>query len=323
MEDTMKYLKQLFLALTMCSPMAGAAQDFPAKPIRWIVPYSTGGVSDVAARYLAQEMSKHLGGPIIVENRTGAGGLIGTEYVANAPADGYTWVWGGTAALATNLALKKTLPYDPIKDFVPICRIATAPQILVTKPSLNTKSLDEFIALAKSKPLWYASAGNGTGGHISMELLKSLASISLEHVAYKGTAPAVTDLLGGHVDTLFESAGPLIPHIRSGSLIALGTTSGRRLVSLPDIPTFQELGYAEFRVEAWTALLLPADTPKPIVERVEAAGMTVLQDPATQAKITELGLENYPANSAELGEFMKTEIGAWARLVELAKVEVD
>jgi tripartite-type tricarboxylate transporter receptor subunit TctC len=319
----MKFLRLLTIAAVLCGTTAATAQTYPAKPIRWVVPYSTGGVSDIAARYLAQRFATVLGGSIVVENRTGAGGVIGTEYVARSPADGYTWVWGGTAALATNLAIHKSLPYDPLKDFIPICRIATAPQILVVKPSLKVNSVKDLVALAKTRPLSYASAGNGTGGHISMELLKSVTGAQIERLAYKGTAPAVADMLGGHVQVMFESAGPLIPHIRSGALLALGTTSSRRLAGLPEIPTFMEMGFKDFRVEAWTALLLPANTPEAIVQRVEAACTSILAEPTTQAKLTELGLENYFIGSAEMTTFMREEIKTWARLVGVAKVKPE
>ncbi len=319
----MKLLNLFTVVAALCAPVAASAQAYPAKPIRWIVPYSTGGVSDIAARYLAQRFATVLGGSIVVENRTGAGGVIGTEYVARSPADGYTWVWGATAALATNLAIHKSLPYDPLKDLVPVCRIATAPQIMVVKPTLGVNSVKDFVTLAKSKPLSYASAGNGTGGHIAMELLKSVTDIQAEHISYKGTAPAVADVLGGHVPVMFESAGPLISHIRSGALIALGNTSSRRLAGLPNIPTFMELGFKDFRVEAWTALLLPANTPPTIVQRVESACTSILAEPVTQAKMTELGLENHFAGSAELAAFMKDEIRNWARLVSIARVKAE
>ena len=314
------------LAVALVLWQTATAQTYPERPIRWIMPYSVGGASDGVARMMAPEMGKLLNGQVIVENRVGAGGTIGTDAAAKAAPDGHTWVWGGSAALAVNVTLQKNLPYDPLSDFAPVCRIGVAPYVLVVHPALGVTSLKDLVGLAKARgsDMTYASPGNGTGSHLAMELLKSRAGISLRHVLYKGTAPAVTDVLANHVPLLFEAVGPLAPHVRSGKLIALATTAGKRLPALPDVPTMKELGFDDFQIEAWTGLLVPAKTPPAIVARLDDACRQVLSPRDFQEAVSrQHGLEPDYAGREEFRDFMRSEISKWAKLLALSNAKLD
>lgn len=306
--------KTLFGILVLSSFLGYShAQDYPSKPIRWVMPFSVGGGSDNAARLMAPKLGKLLGGTVVIENRPGAGGMIGTDLAAKAAPDGYTLLWGGSAPLAVSVTLQKNLPYDPLKDFTPICRIGAAPYILAVNPELGVRTIKDLVDLSRTKSLTYASPGNGTGSHIAMEWLKAKTGMTPQHVTYKGTAPAVTDVLAGHVGMLFETVSPLAAHIRSGKLVPLGMSGAKRLVALPDIPTLQELGFADFRVDAWVGLLVPTATPQPVVRKLSDACRSILAEPEVQsAFVNQFGLEVDYATQEEFASLMRSEIPKWA-----------
>ena len=260
------------------SPAAQAA--FPEKPIRMIVPFPAGGNADIVARSIGNELSKNLGVPVVIENRGGAGGVIGSEIVAKAPADGYTIVMV-SASHVINPSMQKSLPYDTIKDFAGISLVAEVPTVLVVHPSVPAKSLKELIAYAKANPgkINFATAGNGTVGHLSAELLKSMAQIKMEHVAYKGNGPAMTDVLGGHVQMIFGSMPSALPHIKSGALRALVVTAPKRSAAAPDIPSTAAAGMPGFDVATGFGLFAPSKTPRPIINKLNAEVFNALKLP--------------------------------------------
>lgn len=244
--------------------------------------------------------------------------------VAKAAPDGYTLLWGGVAPLTVNVTLQKT-PYDPIKDFAPITRIAIAPLMLVAHPSLGVKSLRELVSLAKSRPgqLNYASPGNGTTSQLSMEWLKSLAGLSIVHLPYKGTAPGMTDLLAGHVQLMFDSAAVVAPHVRAGKLTALAVTSANRIPAIPEVPTVAEAGFPGFHTEAWVGVLVPAGTPRDIISRLSNAFQKTLQSPETRDTLTQHGLEVAPTTPEQFTAFIKAEIPKWAKIIADSGTKLD
>jgi tripartite-type tricarboxylate transporter receptor subunit TctC len=307
------------LLATSCAPMA---QDYPARPIRIIVPLSPGGASDIIVRSMAVKMSASLGAPLVVENLAGAGSIVGIGAASRAAPDGYTLAVAGSAAFAANPHLHTQLPYK-VTDFAPVCRIGGGPYVLVVNPSLGVKSLPDLLALAKSKSLTFASPGVGSSPHMAQEMLKARAGVAFVHVPYRGTSQAVIDTVAGHSQVLFEAPGPLLEHIRAGKLIALGVTSARRVSSLPDVPTFEELGYKGLRLEGWIGLVVPAATPAPVVARVAQACQIALAAPDLQSQAQSLGFEIDYAPPREFGAFMASELQKWGELVRLAGVKPE
>jgi tripartite-type tricarboxylate transporter receptor subunit TctC len=302
------------------------AQDYPNRPIRWIVPFSAGSGSDSAARLIADKLPAHLGQPVVIENRPGAGGVLGTEIASRARADGYTLLWGGIAPLAINVTMQKKLPYDPLKDFQPITRVALAPLLLVASPSLRIHSVEELIALAKSRPgqLSYASPGNGTTSHISMELLKTTSHTSISHIPYKGTTPAVTDLVAGHVNVMIDSVAALAPHVNAGKLVPLAVTSSKRVAAMPNVPTMIESGFAGFDTQAWMGVLVPTGTPAHAVEKLRAALQKVLTAPDVQTTMFEQwGFEVSPTTPEQFSSFIRSEISKWAQIITTTNAKVE
>ncbi|GMV56405.1 MAG: hypothetical protein AMXMBFR6_22100 [Betaproteobacteria bacterium] len=297
---------------------AAIAQTYPNKPIRWIVPFAAGGITDLAARMMAPKLSSILGQQVIIENRPGAGGVIGTDLAAKAPADGYTLVVGSNAALAINPTLLHKIPYDPVSDYSPISRIGDIPLVLVVPPSLGINSIQELVAFAKAHPgqLNYASTGNGTASHLAMELLKSTTGISATHVIFKGSPQAITDLLAGRVHVMFDTIAPQVPHIRAGKLIALAVTSTKRITAMPDIPTVAESGFPGFYLVGWMGALAPAGTPISIINRLNDAFIRVLNDPEIRDYFPKhLGMEVFPSSPAQFAAFIKSEIHKWGKLI--------
>lgn len=302
------------------------AQDYPNRPIRWIVPFSAGSGSDSAARLIADKLPAYLGQPVVIENRPGAGGVLGTEIASRARADGYTLLWGGIAPLAINVTMQKKLPYDPLKDFQPITRVALAPLLLVASPSLRIHSVEELIALAKSRPgqLSYASPGNGTTSHISMELLKTTSHTSISHIPYKGTTPAVTDLVAGHVNVMIDSVAALAPHVNAGKLVPLAVTSSKRVAAMPNVPTMIESGFAGFDTQAWMGVLVPTGTPAHAVEKLRAALQKVLTAPDVQTTMFEQwGFEVSPTTPEQFSSFIRSEISKWAQIITTTNAKVE
>ncbi|MDP1993016.1 MAG: tripartite tricarboxylate transporter substrate binding protein [Syntrophales bacterium] len=311
----------LFAFVLAISPAQAA---FPDKPIRMIVPFPAGGNADIVARSIGNELSKNLGVPVVIENRGGAGGVIGSEVVAKAPADGYT-IMMVSASHVINPSMQKSLPYDTIKDFAGISLVAEVPTVLVVHPSVQANSLKELIALAKANPgkINFASAGNGTVGHLAGELLKSMAQIKMEHVAYKGNGPAMTDLLGGHVQMLFSSMPSALPHIKSGMLRALVVTAPKRSAAAPAIPSTTEAGMPGFDVSTGFGLFAPAKTPRAVINKLHAEVVKSLKLPEVRDRLASQGAEPVGSTPEEYDAFVKTESAKWAKVCKEAGIKPE
>jgi len=323
----MKLLRHLASTLLLaCLPLAAAAQanGFPDKPIRIVVPFPPGGATDAAARLVAVKMGEHWGQPVVVDNRAGAGGNVGSDLVAKAPADGYTLVMGVTGSHAINTSLYSRMPYDPVADFVAISQVAVVPNVLVVHPSVPAKNLAELVALANKEPgkLNYASLGNGTAAHLGMEMLKSEAGVDITHVPYKGSAPAVSDLLAGQVQMMVDGLPSALPHVKAGKLRAIALTSLHRAPSLPGLPTIAET-YPGFYADAWSGLFAPRGTPQPVVDKLSAEVQRILKLPDVREKLMALGAEPVGSTQAEFTAHVKREIDKWAKVVRTSGAKVD
>jgi tripartite-type tricarboxylate transporter receptor subunit TctC len=292
------------------------AQPYPVKPVRIVNPFSPGGSLDLVARLLAKHMSAELGQSVLVENRPGAGGTIGVETVAKAPADGYTLLIV-QSSITINPTLQPKIPYDPIKDFAPISKVADYMFFLVAHPSLPVRSVKQLIALDKARPgqLNYASVGVGSGTHLASELFNYMAGTKIVHVPYKGTGQALPDLIGGHVAIMFGSTS-FVPHVKSGKLVALGVTGATRSNALPEVPTIAEAALPGFEVTAWNALFAPAGTPEPIIKRLNALVRDGLAQPEAKATMDKQGLDATPSTQEELAKLVRTELDKWAKVIK-------
>jgi tripartite-type tricarboxylate transporter receptor subunit TctC len=306
------------LAAVLLGLGTACAQSFPTKPIRWVVPFAPGGSTDTLARTLAVKLSDSLGQQVVVDNRPGANGNIGMEIVARAPADGHTILLGYIANVAIAPSLYQKLPFDPVKDYEPITLLATSPNVLVAHPSVAAKNLKELIALAKTEPgkLNYASASVASVGHLTGELLNDLAGIKMTHVAYKGSGQAVTDLLGGHIQLMFSGFSSTLAHIKSGKLRALAQTGEKRSPALPDVPTIAESGFPKFEATAWYGVHAPAKTPKPVVTRLNADLVKALKLPDVSDRLGSLGFEIAASTPDYYGNYIRSEIKKWAKVVK-------
>lgn len=322
----MKLLRLLASTLLVCLPLVAAAQagDFPNKPIRIVVPFPPGGATDAAARLVAVKMSEHWGQPVVVDNRAGAGGNVGSDLVAKSAPDGYTLVMGVTGSHAINTSLYSKMPYDPVSDFVAISQVAVVPNVLVVHPSVPARNLAELVALAKKEPgkLDYASLGNGTAAHLGMEMLKADAGIDITHVPYKGSAPAVGDLLAGQVQMMVDGLPSALPHVKAGKLRAIALTSLHRAPALPDLPTIAET-YPGFYADAWSGLFAPKGTPQPVVDKLSAEVQRILKLPDVREKLAALGAEPVGSTQAEFTAHVKREIDKWAKVVKASGAKVD
>jgi tripartite-type tricarboxylate transporter receptor subunit TctC len=301
------------------------AQEWPTKSIRWIVPFPPGGAMDVIARTLADKSSKTLGQAIIVENKPGAGGNIGAELVARSDADGYT-ILITSIGMATNKFLYPKLAYDPVKDFAPVSLVAVVPNVLVTNATQpNVKTAADVIANAKAQPgkLTYASAGNGTSIHLAGEVFTSLAKIDMQHIPYKGSGPAVTDLIGGQVNYMFDSITSAKPHIVSGKLRAIGLTTNKRSNSLPGVPTIAETGLPGYDVTPWFAVFMPANTPKPIIKKFNAALISSMNSPEIKDKFAAIGAEPIGSSPEDLAKYLNKEIERWGAIISSNGIRAD
>jgi tripartite-type tricarboxylate transporter receptor subunit TctC len=325
----MKFLNNLrfvfgVLALAAVST-ATLAQGYPNKPIRFIVPYPPGGASDVLARALANKMSESMGQSIVVENRAGAGGNIGADFVAKAAPDGYTLLMGNIGPNAISPALYPRLPYDPIKDFTPISLVSSVPIVLVAHPSFPASNMKEVIALAKSKPgqFNYASAGNGSSNHLAMELLKSLAGVNFAHVAYKGGSPAMADLIAGHIQIAFDTLPVALPHVKAGKVkaIALAGTKGSSV--LPELPTIADSGVAGYEASSWGGLMAPGGTPRDVVDKLNLEVNRALGQPDVRESLAKLGIEPVGTTPEQFATYIEAEIKKWKRVVSEAGIKLE
>ncbi len=304
---------------------AQAAQDWPNKPIRWIVPFPPGGAMDVIARALGGKVSQSLGQSVVIENKAGAGGNIGTDFVAKSAGDGYTMMIT-SIGMATNRFLYPKLSYDPVKDFAPVSLLAVVPNVLVANTVKNSaQSVSEVIALAKANPskFTYASAGNGTSIHLAGEVFTSMAHVDMVHVPYRGGAPAVTDLLGGQVDYMFDSITSAKPHIVSGKLRALALTTAKRSSALPNVPTMAEAGIAGYEVSPWFAVFMPASTPKPIVLKMNTVLLDAMRQADIKARFESIGAESVGSTPEELAKHLNLEIARWGKVIAERKITAD
>ena len=302
-----------------------AATDWPNKPIRWVVPFPPGGAMDAIARTLGEKAGKTLGQPFVIENRPGAGGNIGADYVAKQPGDGYTMMIT-SIGMATNKPLYSKLNYDPVKDFAPVSLLAVVPNVLVTNATQpDVKNIKDVIAAARRAPgkLTYASAGNGTSIHLAGEVFTSLAQVDMLHIPYKGSGPAVSDLLGGQVNYMFDSITSARPHIQSGKLRALGVTTAKRSSALPDVPTLAEAGVPGYEVSPWFAVFMPASTPKAIVGKLNKALLDAMKDPEVAKRVETIGAEPVGSTPDELARHLALESERWTKLITERGIKLD
>ena len=300
------------------------AQAWPTKPISLVVPFATGGTTDVLARAVGQELSKALGQPVIVESKPGAGATLGADFVAKAKPDGHTFLMGAVHhTIATSVY--KSLPYDFQKDLAPVSIVALVPNVLVVNPAVAAKNVAELSALAKSQPgkLTYGSNGNGTGQHLIGAQFESMAGVDILHVPYRGSAPLTTDLLGGQITMSFDTITPVLPHIKAGKLRALAVTTNKRSAALPDVPTLDEAGLKGFNLGTWFGILAPAATPAPIVDRVSKEIARIVNQPDFRKKMEEIGAETIGSTPAQMARQIKDDTERFAKLVKDAKVTIE
>ena len=319
-------LAQMLIAVVLAVAAAGSAAQsvYPARPLRLIVPSSAGGGIDIIARIITARLPDRLGQPVIVDNRPGAASIIGSDLVAKAAPDGYTLLIS-VSALAINPAIYKKLPYDTLRDFAPVTLAAVAPNLLVVHPSLPVKTVRNLVDLARARPgeLNFGSAGTGSNPHLSMELLLSMAKLKMVHIPYKGSAPAVTDLLAGHIAVMTATMLTAIPHARSGRLRALGVTSVARVGALPEIPTVAEAGVPGYEAVQWYGILAPAATPAEIVNKLNAGIVGVLDMPEVKAQLAGNGAEAAGGSTEAFARYLREETGKWAQVVRAAGIRPE
>ena len=315
----------MIMAIAALAATARAEQAYPAKSIRLVVPFTPGGTTDIVARIAAQKLAQAWNQQVIVDNRPGAGGNVGLELVAKSAPDGYTLVVGHIGTFGFGPSLYRNLPYDPIKDFAPITLFSTVPNLLVVNASLPAKSVKELLALAKAHPgqLNYGSAGSGSASHLAVEYFKLLSKTDITHIPYKGTSPLVTDLIAGQTSLTITGVTPLLPHVKSGRLRALGTGSTRRLSVLPDLPTIAEAGVPGYESTTWFGLLAPARTPREIVMLLNTELLKILQQPDVLERLASDGGEPAGTTPEQFGAYIKSEIGRWEKVIKQANVRIE
>ena len=301
------------------------AQAYPTKPVTIIVPFAAGGTTDILARIIGQALTAELGQSVVVDNRAGAGGNIGGQAAAKATPDGHTLFMGTVGTHAINASLYKKMPFDPVKDFAPLTRVANVPNLLVANPAQPYKSVKDLIAYAKANPgkVNFGSSGNGSSIHLSGELFKSLAKVDMQHVPYKGSAPAVTDLLGNQIGIMFDNMPSAIPHVRSGKLVPLAVTTAKRSPELPNVPTIAEAGVPGYEATSWFGMFAPAGTPAPVLAKLNAAIVKVLGQPDVKKKINEQGAEVYSETPEQFAAFIQVESVKWGKVVKESGASLD
>jgi tripartite-type tricarboxylate transporter receptor subunit TctC len=315
----------LLAALLGSAALPALAQQWPVKPIRVITPFTAGSAVDTIARVLGQQLAEQLGQPVVIDNRTGANGIIGAEAAVKSPADGYTLLLANDAILATNPAMYAKLPYDPQRDLVPITLVSSVPLILVAHPSLPVKSVKELVALARSRPaqINFASGGSGSAQHLPMELLQSLGGVKLVHVPYKGLGPALQDVMGGHVPVMFAGMSNVVPFARENKVRLLAISTAKRSPALPDVPTVAESGLPGFAYAAWNGFLAPAGTPPAIVKRLHAEIGKALAAAEVRAKLAPLGFELIGAGPEEFAALIRSDGERIGRIVRDAGIKAE
>ena len=322
MRKRIAWVAKVALALL---PSLCAAQAWPAKPIKWVVPFAPGGTTDILARTISEKLTVALGVPVIVENKPGAGGGVGADLVAKSAPDGYTILGGTISTHAINASLYSNLPYDPVKDFVPITLIARVPNMLVVNPEVPAKDVKELIALLKANPGKYtfASSGNGTSQHLSGELFKSMAGVEMQHIPYEGSPPALQDVVAGHVTMTFDNITTAWPLAKAGKLRALAVTTAKRSSIAPDVPTLAEAGLPGFEIGSWQGVFAPAGTPAPIVRRLNAEIVKILRLPEINDRLAGLGAEIVADSPEEFAALVKAEVVKWSEVVKKSGAKVD
>jgi tripartite-type tricarboxylate transporter receptor subunit TctC len=321
-------LRWLVAALALCAASVALAQGappYPSRPVRLIVPFPPGGAVDYYARTVQNRLGEALGQPVVIENRAGAGGMIGAELVAKSPPDGYTLLIGNIAALAMNVGLYAKMPYDPVKDLTPVMRTVAVDYVMVVHPTVPARTVGELVAYARANPgkLSYGSAGSGSAPHLSMELFKQRAGIDLVHIPFKGGGPMVTDLLGGQIQVVIADQANLMPHVKAGRLRALAVGTLVRSAVYPDLPTIAESGYPGFEARAWQGIAGPAGLPPDLTRQIQAAIAKVMAMPDVRARLVEGGLDPIVSSPEEFGEFIRAEIAKWSKVAKDVGARVD
>ncbi len=324
----MRRAKLLALVIAIASgiaPATSSGQGYPNKPVRMVVPFPAGGPTDIVARTIGQKLAELLGQPVVIDNRAGAGGVIGTEHVAKSPPDGYTLLLGTIGGLAVAMSLYPNRGYDTLRDLAPVTQAVTVTNILVVHPSLPVKSVQDLLALARTRPgsLNYASSGSGTVTHLAGELFKSMGRVNIVHIPFKGGAPALTALMSGEVGMNFENSLIVLPHIKAGKVRALGVTGAQRSRLLPELPTIGEGGLPGYNASGWYGYVVPAAVPKDIVARLTAEINRTLQLPDVIGRLSGQGAEPASGTPEQFGAFMRAEIDKWAQLVKTANMKAD
>jgi tripartite-type tricarboxylate transporter receptor subunit TctC len=321
-----RVLKRAVSLLVLALIAAGAgAQTYPAKPIRLVVPFPPGGTTDILAREVGQRLSQAFGQSVVVDNRPGAGGNIGSELVARSAPDGYTLLMATVGTHAINPSLYAKMPYDHVKDFAPVVLVASVPNVLEVTPSLPVYTVADLIKLAKEKPgqINFASSGSGTSIHLSGELFKAMAGVDMTHVPYKGSAPAIADLIGGQVQVMFDNLPSSLPQIKAGKLRAIAVTSAQRAPALPEVPTIAESGLPGFEASSWFGLVAPAGTPPAIIARINAEVNQWLQSPEAKEKLLAQGAAAAGGSPEQFAAYIRAETEKWARVVKASGAKVD
>ncbi len=322
-EQMLKRLLNLGLAVLLCAAM-GSRADYPDKPVRMIVPFTPAGATDLLARLVGEQLGKRLGQPVVIENRPGAGANVGAEIVAHSPNDGYTLLMGPASVYAISATLYPKLGYDLGKDLVPVALVANVPHVLLVNNDLPVKSVVDLIALAKKQngALNIASQGSGTVSHLEAELLKSMAGVDITHVPYRGSAPALLDLMGGRVQVFFDSIASALPHIRAGKLRAIAVAAATRSSLLPDLPTVAE-SLPGYSAHSWLGIFVPAGTPKPVIDRLQRELAAVVADPKSRTKLLEAGFEPKGSTSEAFAKLVREEIDKWRPIVRQSGAKPD
>ena len=317
--------RTLFVALLASLASIAAAQGYPSKPLRIIVMYGPGSTIDIMARLIAPKLHEALGQPVIVENRAGAGGAIGMDMAAKAPPDGHTLTIGATGPLVTNPLLYPKTPFDPLRDFAYLSLIATGPAVIAVHPSIPAKNVKDLVALAKARPgqLNYGSPGVGTSPHLAGELFKLVTATNLVHVPYKGNAEAITDLLGGQISIVFTGVPPVVPLLQAGKVKLLATTGGKRIATMPDLPTIAEAGYPGAAMSIWYGLVAPAATPKDILARLHREITRIQTLPDIRERFMQLGAEATTSTPEQFTALVRDELVKWAKVIKAAAIKIE